>query len=174
MLKRMVFFLGLMALLGCGTVPAAAPNTLSGLGAGKVFFNVTQPPAKVELRYRPQYGWDEPISLFGPDGRLMARYRWGHRSTGNQSLRLDRGAGIYVLLLKPSYSFDITASGSGMVFAPDGQGPALVRNHGRQRLFFRVPEGTDRFSLAFTNTFNLKGRRSRLTLFDPTGKQAAR
>jgi hypothetical protein len=173
MIKRKVIFFGLMALLGYGTVPAAAPNTLSGLGEGKVFFNVTQPQASVELSYRPQYGWDEPLSLFGPDGRLMARYRLGHRSAGAQSLRLDRGPGIYVLLLKPSYSYDITASGSGMVFAPDRQGPALFQTHGRQRLTFRVPEGTDQFSLVFTNTFNLKGRPSRLTLFDPTGRQVA-
>lgn len=162
-----------MLLLGCQTVFGAQPNTLSGLGEGKVFFNVAQPPARVELRYRPRYGWDEPISLFGPDGRLMARHRLGHTSAGSKSLRLDRGPGIYVLLLKPSYTCDITTSSAGMVFAPHNHGPALFKPYGRRRLTFRVPDGTPQFSLAFTNVFNFKGRAARLTLFDPSGKQVA-
>ena len=173
MLKRTVILCCWILLQGCQTVLGAQPNTLSGLGEGKVFFNVTRPPAGVELRYRPRYGWDEAISLFGPDGRLMARYRWGHQSTGCQAFRLDRGPGIYVLLLKPSYTYEITTSSAGMVFAPDDQGPALFKSYGRGRLTFRVPDGTPRFSLAFTNVFNFKGCAARLTLFDPSGKQVA-
>jgi hypothetical protein len=173
MLKRTTMLCYWILLLGSHTVFGAEPNTLSGLGEGKVFFNVTQPSAMVELSYRPQYGWDEPIALFGPDGRLMVRYRLGHTSAGRKAFQLDKGPGIYVLLLKPSYTYKITASGAGMVFAPHGQGPALFEPYGRRRLTFRVPDGTPQFSLAFSNVFNFKGRAARLTLFDPSGTQVA-
>jgi hypothetical protein len=173
MLKRTTMVCCLILLLACHAVYGAGSNTLSGLGEGKVFFNVTQPPATAELSYRPQYGWDEPIALFGPDGRLVSRYRLGHTSAGSKSFQLDSGPGIYVLLLKPSYTYDITTSSAGMVFAPNGQGPALFKSHGQQRVSFRVPDGTAQFSLTFSNVFNFKGRSARLTLFDPSGKQVA-
>jgi hypothetical protein len=172
-MKRTTMLCCWILLLGCHKVFGAVPNTLSGVGEGKVFFNVTQPPAMVELSYRPQYGWDEPIALFGPDGRLMARHRLGHKSAGSKSFRLDRGPGIYVLLLKPSYTYEIATSSAGMVFAPDGQGPALFKTYGRRRLTFRVPDGTPQFSLSFSNVFNFKGRAARLALFNPSGKQVA-
>jgi hypothetical protein len=173
MLKRTAMACLWMLLLGCPVVSAALPTALSGLGEGRVYFKVTQPPATVELSYRPRYGWDEPISLFGPDGRLMARDRLGHKFAGSKAYRLDKGPGIYVLLLKPSYSYDIATDSLGTVFAPDRHGPAVYQSHGRQRMVFYVPQGCRQFDLAFTNVFNLKGRAARLTLFDPSGEQVA-
>lgn len=149
-------------------------NRLTGLREGKIFIRVDQAPAEMSVKYKSIYGWDEPILLFDPAGKLLAADRFGHDGSGSRTYNLNRGPGIYVLLLKPSYVYTVETSAAKMVFAPPSRTFGFYRTITDPPLYFHMPpESPPDPALLFANIHKCKGRDTRLAVYDPQGALVA-
>ena len=172
--SEIFYFISLLLSLYCSACWGDSSNTMSGLREGRVYVYVDDKPETVKLIYRPLYGWDEPVLLFSPDGRVMAKDRFEHKRTGFKVYHLDKGKGVYAFLLKPSYVYTLETSATKMVFSPEPEMPGFYRKISGQSLVFKVPEGTRNFTIFFSNIYKFKGFNAELELLDPSGKTVTR
>lgn len=170
----LVMLWGYLFFLVCPLAFCVADNSLGGLREGRVFIRVDQSPVTLKLKYRPIYGWDEPILVFSPDGRIMAQERFGHKRPGSTIFHLDNGRGIYVLLLKPSYVYSVETSAEKMVFSPEPDTFGLYKTISNQPFFFHVPGNTGSFRAFFSNIHKCKGYDAAIEIFDPHFKRIVR
>ena len=152
---------------------ALAVNRMTGLREGRVYIKTENSVCTAHLKYRPVYGWDEPVLLFAPDGRMIAADQFGHNASGSKTYRLDHGKGIYTFLLKPSYVYSIQTTATGMVFSQEAETVGLYRTIKDHPLIFKIPDTKKKFSIFFTNIERLKARKAKFKLYNPAGEIVA-
>jgi len=85
-------------------------------------------------------------------------------------LNVDKGPGHYVLILKPSYLWDVSLSRGDMVFEPPVEMTGVKRHFSDSPFFFHVPARTSGFDFYVINHRSYKGRAARIKLSDPHGR----
>jgi hypothetical protein len=149
----------------------AAVAGLTGLRQGRLHVLAGDKGGQIKVDFKPTFGWSEPLLFYGPDGRLLNK-TFPNRSSGGQLLfNLDRGPGHYVLILKPSYQYQVSVTGGQMVYQPPVEQTGLRVLYGQQELYFVVPQGVPEFTLYWMNHRGYKGSAARITLYDPAGRR---
>ena len=163
---RLALLVSLM--LGLGAVPAMAETRLAGLRGGKVWIAVDTPGAELAVSLRSAYGWAEPVRLYGPDGRLEKELQVSRGSTAETRLTLDT-PGVHMLHLKRSYVAALEIDGARVEVEPLAH-ETSVQASGGAKVYFRVPEGTAKFTLFVDNRIGLRGADVRAVVHAPDGK----
>lgn len=145
-------------------------NRLCGLREGRIYILTDNFSEKVKLNYIPIYGWNEPILILKPDGRIMSIDRYGHKNSGSKEYELNKGKGIYTIVLKPSYVYCVETTADKMVFEPEQESMAFYRRFSDHPFVFKAPEGCRRFSVLFSNIDRFKAKTAQLELINPKGK----
>lgn len=148
---------------------AFTKNRMTGLCEGRIFINVIDESATVTLRYTPLYGWNEPLLIFSPDGRIMENILLGHEKRGSRSFCLNKGPGIYQIIIKPSYVWDIETDAEKMIFEPVSETASLFRKISDAPLFLKIPPHGKPTEIYFTNLHHFKAREAGLTITDSGG-----
>lgn len=171
--KQIPFFILLVFILLLTISPAHAGQQLIDLRQGRVHIQAQGRADKVTIRYSPVYGWNEPMLLIGPTGRLLRNQALGHDAAGCLTVSLDQGPGHYELILKPSYLWQISSSTGKMVYEPPLETTGLRMSFGEHELYFHVPEKTKSFKLFWINHRGYLGSAARIQLFDPKNQLVA-
>jgi hypothetical protein len=148
----------------------SAPRQISELRQGRLHIYAEGRNETLTVRYRPEYGLDEPLLFLGPDGRMIETVFLGHKTSGTITLNVDKGPGHYVLILKPSYLWDVSLSRGDMVFEPPVEMTGVKRPFGHTPFFFHVPAKSSGFDFYVINHRSYKGKPARVKLSDPHGR----
>lgn len=153
--RRLRLALLALLVLGFGVVPAMADTRLAGLRGGKVWIAVDAPGAELAVSLRPAYGWSEPVRLYAPDGRLEKELEISRTATTEVRIALA-AKGVHMLHLKRSYVAEVRVSGARVEVEPLAH-ETSVQAPGGAKVYFRVPEGTARFTVLVDNRIGLRG-----------------
>ncbi len=148
----------------------SAEQQLTRLRQGRVHIQTDGVADNLTIHYSPIYGWNEPLMLLGPDGRLLRKEFLGHEDSGKLTIKLDQGPGNYELILKPSYMWRLSLSGGKMVYEPPKETTGLRMIFKGGALYFLVPDNTVSFKLFWTNRRGYKGPDARIQVFNPNNE----
>ena len=165
--------LALISLIVFAQPSWSAGQDLTGLRQGRVHIQAEGMGEHLTVQYTPIYGWNEPLLFYGPDARLLRKEFLGHRESGQLTLNLDQGPGHYVLILKPSYIWQVSLSRGKMVYQPPAEETGLRIKFNKKALYFKVPQGTPSFDLFWVNHRSFKGSPARIQIFNPHDKLVA-
>ncbi len=154
--------------LGCARSPDAP--TLEWLRRGTAYVVVTD-PVELRISVEPTHGGADYAYLYGPDGRTLVRRRLSPDYAGTVVRRLTT-PGVYTVVPSPSHRMRLRADGARLVYRPETEFPSLHQRDGGAGYTFRVPEGTERMTVAATNQHDWSGSAARVRIFDPDGRLA--
>lgn len=162
---RALRVLGVAVLAAMQAAAPATAETLAGLRGAKVWLDADA-GAKLRVDLQPLYGWNEPVWLYGPDGRRAAGIEIArdHKATTEVAL----APGLNLLHLKRSYVATLNIEGARAQIEPLPFETSVRAPRGGEAVFL-VPPGTRDFDFVLDNRIGLRGAAVRAVLSAPDG-----
>jgi|GEM_PF-5770431 len=165
MMRRAVLLVGL-ALCGAGW-----GGEMEWMRRGTIYLDVNA-ASELQVTYRDGAAAEGYLYVFGPDGNALAREPVPIGMTA-ATVALDAGPGTYRAVVTGGNPWRAEAPGARIVFEPEREWTSLHQaDDVQRRYYFRVPEGTERFTLSATNQNGEVGTPGLVRLRDPRGEVA--